>query len=1136
LLPGSERWSACTMRPGEHPVEAARAALRTSADDPFTAAASDLPDGGRLIVVVDQFEEVFTTCASEAERSEFLDLLARAAARDVDRCCVVATMRSDFYGRLADHPQVAELFRDNHVLVGPLSRDELRRAITLPARRAGLAVEAALADALVAEAADGAGSLPLLSTALVELWQGRTDRWLRMPAYRESGGLEGAVARLAEASYAELSEVERAAARRVMLRLGTSGEGEVLTRRRVAVEEFDLELDPAAGRVIDRFTGDRLLTAEGDTIEVAHEALLRDWPRLEGWLSEDQQGRQLRQHVTQAARAWSAGGREPSELYRGARLTATLDWAAEHGGDLNELEREFLAASRQAADQDAQAQRRTNRRLRGLLAGVAVLLVLAVVAGVLATVQRSSAQSSARHARRQANRALAQSLGAQAVAQPRTDLAMLLALEAVRLDPSVQTRADLLTTLLRTPSALRGYHGNADRNNGLLLSPDGKSLAIVDNDHHWIWRDVATGRETRRNRDELLGFAPDGTLIDAGAAGSLVLRDPGSYEVIRTLAPPRAAHGDPAPADPGASLPWSARVLGSADGGHAVLVNYTHAHDHGRGADIDPGGDLVAAVRLSGGGPGRAFRVPPENTGLYPLRHGRQLLVVQPRSTYVVDTATGRRVRTYRVGADTAAVAPDSRTVALAHSTGALQLLDLRTGRLRQGIGAVDAARMLFTPDGRTLVVAGEDGVVQLWDVAAGDVRRTLAGHAGAIHGLAMSADGRTLYTGSFDTNVLSWDLTGSRGLVRSLSGGDADPVNGAWTLAVAPDNRTIAEGAADGDVVLTDLVTRRQLRRFHVADSGTDAAGVPVAGLVSAVSFSPDGRSLLVSGVQGPRSPTTKTWLEEWSVSGRPRLVRRFDTTDWPFLAWSAWSPDGRTVAAVGHLRNQDPLSAGAVGEWDAATGEPLAAPMRIKGGYGTVVAFAPHGTEIAVGGYGFQSFLADPARGAVLATLHGSGGPQQYQQGIAFSPDGSKVATAQFDGTLRIWRAADGRQLAKIQDAGQGVVEGVAWSPDGTMLAATDWEPSLRLYDVGTRQQVGPAYPLPALPDGLAFDPWVVFTPNGEDVVVSGTDDKTFVVPVTVAAWSRQACALAGRNLTRREWAHYVPGHAYERICPAA
>jgi WD40 repeat protein len=208
----------------------------------------------------------------------------------------------------------------------------------------------------------------------------------------------------------------------------------------------------------------------------------------------------------------------------------------------------------------------------------------------------------------------------------------------------------------------------------------------------------------------------------------------------------------------------------------------------------------------------------------------------------------------------------------------------------------------------------------------------------------------------------------------------------------------------------------------------------------------------------------------------------------------------------------------------------------MRIKGGYGTVVAFAPHGTEIAVGGYGFQSFLADPARGAVLATLHGSGGPQQYQQGIAFSPDGSKVATAQFDGTLRIWRAADGRQLAKIQDAGQGVVEGVAWSPDGTMLAATDWEPSLRLYDVGTRQQVGPAYPLPALPDGLAFDPWVVFTPNGEDVVVSGTDDKTFVVPVTVAAWSRQACALAGRNLTRREWAHYVPGHAYERICPAA
>ncbi len=1153
LLPGSERWTARTMRPGEQPVEAARAALGTDADDPLGATVAGFGPQDRLVFVVDQFEELFTTCASEPVRQEFVDMLARAATADAERCVVVVTVRSDFYGHIATYPQIASLFRDNHVLVGPLSRDELHRAITLPARRAGVHVEAALADALVDEAAGEPGSLPLLSTALVELWQARTDRWLRMPSYRETGGIQGAVARLAEASYAELSEVERDAARRVMLRLGVSGEGDVLVRRRVRLDEFDLDRDDAARRAIERFTQDRLLTTEADTVEVAHEALLRDWPRLGQWLGDDLQGRQLRQHVIQAARAWDAAGRDSSELYRGLRLTATLDWAASHAGDLNELEREFLAASRQEADREVSRQRRTNRRLRTLLSGVAVLLVLALIAGGLALAQRSSARSSARHARQQATNALAQSLGAQAVAQPRIDLAMLLAREAVALSPTLQTRVDLLTTLMRVPSALHTYHFNDERNSSVLLSPDGKTLAIADNNGNWIWRDTTTGREIRENRDNLVAFAPDGTIIDAGSNASFVFRDPGTYRVTHRITAPRFTHsGAPAGPLPNSStseLAWSAGVVGFANHNRTLLASFTRSCDYGIGPQtliervvpiaIATGheGRVKTVVAGPGTCPASGANLPTVN-GLIPMRDGTQLLVVAADQapvdqspiyhTSIVDTGTGKTVRRFPtgIGGDGVAVSPDARTVALARQDGQLQFLDLATGGVQPGIGAVNAAGMQFTPDGKTLVVIGQDGVVQLWDVASRTIAKTLTGHAGAIHGMAISRDGKTLYTGSFDTNVIGWDLAGTRGLVRSFSGGDADPAAGAWTLAVAPDNRTIAEGAANGDVVLTDLTTGRELKRFHAVDGG----------IVSAVSFSPDGRSLLVSADSpGQYTSKTKTWLEIWALSPQPHVVRQFDTSGWPFISWSAWSPDGRTVATTGFLDDQNSRDAGAVGEWNAATGRPLAPPLRIKGGYSVVVAFAPHGTDVAVGGaFSIDSFIANPAAGKVLVTLKGSNSTGELGQGLAYSPDGTKVATAQWDGTIRIWDARTGRQLAKISDLGQDVVEGVAWSPDGRTLAVTDWDPSLRLYDVATHQQIGPAYPLPTLPDPLQYDPWVQFTPDGRDVVVTGANDQTFVMPVTLAGWSKQACNVAGRSFTRAEWAKYLPGRPYQPVCP--
>ena len=296
VLPGSERWRQVLLRPGERPLEAFGRALRRAGtggagdDDPLVAALGSLKADERLIIAVDQFEEVFTACRDEAERSAFVEALA-ALADDADqRVVVVLGIRGDFYGRCAEYPELSSRIGANTVLVGPMRRDELRRAIELPARRAGLRVEPRLVMALVGDVADEPGGLPLLSTALVELWEERSDRTLRLASYQQSGGVSGAVARLAERAYDRMSPPERERARAILMRLTDADQPEPV-RRRVPLAELETERDADTAAALAALTESRLVTVDEGVAEVAHEALLREWPRLRGWLDEDIEGR-----------------------------------------------------------------------------------------------------------------------------------------------------------------------------------------------------------------------------------------------------------------------------------------------------------------------------------------------------------------------------------------------------------------------------------------------------------------------------------------------------------------------------------------------------------------------------------------------------------------------------------------------------------------------------------------------------------------------------------------------------------------------------------------------------------------------------------------------------------------------------
>ena len=503
-------------------MEALRSVLVSGAADPLVEAFDASPGLGTPAPRSRPARGALHVCRSADERSAFVDTVARAAADPEGRAVVVVAVRADFYGRLASYPKLAQLLGANHALVGPMQPSELRRSVELPAGRVGLRVEPGLTDALVDDVEGQPGALPLLSTALLELWQERQNT-LTLAAYRESGGVHGAVARLAEGAYALIPDGRRPLVRAFMLRLVGEGAGDSPVRRRAPLAELELERNEDVAAVLATLAESRLVTVGEGTVEVAHEALLREWPRLREWIEEDAEGRRLRGHITQAAAEWDAARRDEGELYRGARLVAALDWSTDHAFELNELEREFVRESREVSEQETRRVRHTNRRLRTLLAGAAIFLAAAVVGGILALHQRGEARDAE-------TAQLAQRLGAQALVEDDLDLSLLLARQAVAIDDTLQTRGYLLAALLRAPAAIGIMHGFDEAELGESRSartgvPLWSATSSTSSCSSTPGRTAQRRAARRRGWVESLAYSPDGKTLAYGGIGDVTLLD-----------------------------------------------------------------------------------------------------------------------------------------------------------------------------------------------------------------------------------------------------------------------------------------------------------------------------------------------------------------------------------------------------------------------------------------------------------------------------------------------------------------------------------------------------------------------------------------------------------------------------------
>jgi hypothetical protein len=393
-IPGSVRWSVAICRPGPDPLESLAVSLSRAANVAQGAPALAelivefqknektlhltarqlLPENApdmRLVVVVDQFEEVFTLCGKDELREALFRNLLYAAKVAQGQTLVILTMRADFYAKCAASAELAAAFSDHHVLVGPMTEDELRRAIERPTQLVGCELEAGLVDLLLRDVRHQPGALPLLQHALLELWNKREGWRLTVKAYQEIGKLEGALQRRADATLKAFSQDEQELCRCTFLRLTQPGEGTEDTKRRASMQEL-LSLSgksTAEEEIIQKLVDASLLTTEGDLthsdafVEVAHEALIRNWPQLRKWIDADRAGLRTRTRLSESARDWKNSSRDPTYLYNGARQAVAEEWAASHPGELSIDEAEFLRYGSEAQKEREATELEAARKL-----------------------------------------------------------------------------------------------------------------------------------------------------------------------------------------------------------------------------------------------------------------------------------------------------------------------------------------------------------------------------------------------------------------------------------------------------------------------------------------------------------------------------------------------------------------------------------------------------------------------------------------------------------------------------------------------------------------------------------------------------------------------------------------------------
>jgi WD40 repeat protein len=1051
-------------------------------DEPPSASADT---AARLVLIVDQFEQVFTLNPGpdgEATRRAFVTAVCAAATNPVGPgqeppALVVIAVRGDFWDRCAAYPELKGALQDGQFVVGPMTESELRVAITGPADAAGLHIDPALTDTILrdlqaAGGDDTSGVLPLLSQAMALTWENRDGDRLTSHGYAQAGGVSHAVQTGADRAYDALPTGQQAIARDVLRSMTVASRDGRLARRPVTRDDLDTGLAGAAPHdidaALDALAAERLVVLDGDRAQISHDVLLRAWPRLRGWLEEDQASWILYGQLADDAAAWHDSHHDPSFLYRGTPLSALQQavtrWSQEPGRypALTGTQRDFLHASERAAA-------RSSRQRRGAVAILALLAMVASITSVAALQARNTAI-------RQRDQATYNQVVAEALqfGTSNTSLAAQLTLAAYRIQPT-QNQASRLFNTENTPVAIP-VTGSTRPVRSVAFSPDGHTLASGGDDgtvRLWNVTDPAHPRPLGRplptsssgNAVDAVAFSPDGhTLASGNLDGTVLLWD------VTDPAHPRPL----------------ARPLTTSSSGRGVWS-----------VAFSPDGHTLASG--NGGGTVQLWDV---TDPAHPRPLGRPL------------ATSGKYVQAV-------AFSPDGHTLASGNLDGTVLLWDVAdpahprplTSVIR-GNGVFSVA---FSPDGHTLASGNGDGTVRLWDVTDPAHPRPLgqplaSGSLALVNAVAFSPDGHTLASGTGDGTLQLWNVTDPAHpgpLGRPLASGSVASVN---AVAFSPDGHTLASGTDDGTIRLWS-------RPSTVLTSASE---------VNAVAFSSDGHTLASGNSDG----TVRLWNVTDPAHPRPLGQSLTGVSRNNIVNTVAFSPNGHTLASG----NDDSI----VRLWnvtDPAHPRPLA--TRNPSNLVNSVAFSPDGHTLA-GGTADGTVplwnVTDPAHPRPLGRPLTTNSIASVNA-VAFSPDGHTLASGTDDGTVQLWNVthpAHPRPLGRpLTTSSRGnVVYSVAFSPDGHTLASGNSDGTVRLWDVAD-----PAHPRPLVQPLITSSGHdisrVAFSPDGHTLASGSSDGITQLWNLNPDDVTKQICATTG-GLTPQQWHQYIQQLPYQPLCP--
>ncbi|MDX8037251.1 WD40 repeat domain-containing protein [Lentzea sp. BCCO 10_0856] len=964
------------------------AVVCTPGPDPDAAIADALARNPDLLVV-DQFEELFTLCEDEVQRTAFLDALLVAG------CKKVIAVRSDFYPHCAQYPRLADALTDAQVLLGTMTPDELRRAITQPAATVGCTVETALLTTLVAEAAGRSGVLPLVSHALLETWHRRRGNTLTLAGYQSAGGIQGALAQSAEAAFATLDDSEQHLAKQLLLRLSADGTKRPVPRHEVVGEE-----------VLDVLAGTRLITVDEHTVEVTHEALFQAWPRLRAWLDEDHEGLRTHRRLTDAARTWRELGQDTDSLYRSTRLAETTEWVARTQPELTGTEREFIGASK------ARERRRT-RRLRWTAAGLAVMLVATAASAVVAVQQRREVERLGLISQSQQLAAASEAL---VVSDPKQSARK--AAEAYRTYPTPEARSRVLSAsasargrkldLLNAWSfgfgkdtiALMGPEGLAVHDTATLslrtrwrpsmtgtvfswaTSPDGRTVAVCLHDGRIVLWSGPEADQVVLQRTGTRGgvaFSEDGrSLIVGGDVWDLATRQ------VRYSLPVGPINGPFDVAD--------GRVLALVTGGAIALWDLETRQRTGglqvQSGDITrvrllPGGKLAAVATTEGQvqvrdlATGATVATPPAHTGVVnslTLSADGSMLVSggEDGRVHIWDVAHGTAITTVTINepARSAQFSPDGGLAVL--TPRALRFFPPGSVPRKAGY----TVRALTVDDNGSILTLDDAGVIERRDSTLRTLQRVETG-VPQIRPGRFSPDHRLVVTnGPLKVRDTNTGATVSEPAVAA----------GSSTTGIAFGEKQIAVvGSADPDAVWS--LDRRSQPTFIGGDS---------SGPRTAVSFGKDDGQLVFAREDG------EVLIRDGGVQNQNLALPRTHSAAVRALALS---PSRKILATGG--------DDGLIALWDTTTWRKLG---ELRGHADAVAAleFSPDGNRLASGGNDRAVVVWDVREQTAWATLRG------HNRGVthlAWRPDGSQLVSAGAD-AIQVWGLDMAQALRMVEN----------------------------------------------------------------------------------------------------------------------